>query len=419
MQKYIDGTYLMHWLLEQGMGDKPAMWTKITIMVTAIALLSVLANYVAKKIILVIVRRIVKKSKTTWDDILLRRKVFSNLSHFAPALVIFYTIHYAIPEFPRIIEIIQSGTYVYMIAITTLVINSFINGLHEIYQTLEVSKTRSIKGYIQVVRIIIYFLAAIVVLSIILDKDLGYFFTGLGAMAAILMLVFKDSILGLVSGIQLSANDMVRVGDWISMPSHNADGDVIDITLNTVKVQNWDKTIATIPTYALISESFSNWRGMMEAGGRRIKRHINIDMKSVKFCDDKLIEKFKKIHYIKDYVKNRQDEVVKYNKENKVDETVLVNGRRLTNLGTFRKYVEAYLKNHPLIHQEMTFLVRQLQPSEIGIPIEIYVFSKDQAWANYEGIQADIFDHILAVLPEFDLHVYQNPTGDDFQKLTQ
>jgi len=236
-------------------------------------------------------------------------------------------------------------------------------------------------------------------------------------MAAVLILVFKDTILGFVASIQLSANNMVRIGDWISLPKHNADGTVIEITLNTVKVQNWDKTISTIPTYALVSDSFGNWRGMEESGGRRIKRHINIDMRSVKFCSPEMLEKFKGIIYLRDYIDEKQEEIARYNIENKIDDSIIVNGRRMTNLGTFRKYLEMYLKNHPMIHDNMTFLVRHLQPDETGIPIEIYVFSKDQKWANYESIQADIFDHILAVIPEFDLIAFQNPSGDDIRSL--
>ena len=241
--------------------------------------------------------------------------------------------------------------------------------------------------------------------------------TGLGAMAAVLILVFKDTILGFVASIQLSANKMVNVGDWISMPKYNADGTVIDISLNTVKVQNWDKTIATIPTYALVSESFNNWKGMEESGGRRIKRSINIDMKSVDFLNKDQIDKFRKYHVLKDYITSKEKEISDYNKSLKLDEDTITNGRKMTNLGTFRKYLENYLHNHPKIHQDMTFLVRHLQPTEKGLPIEIYVFSNDQAWANYESIQADIFDHILAIIPEFGLRVFQNPTGDDFQKL--
>ena len=297
------------------------------------------------------------------------------------------------------------------------VIDAFLNALHDIYLTLPVSRSRPIKGYVQITKVIFYFIGTILIFSVILNKNPGYFLGGLGAFAAILLLVFKDTILGLVAGIQLSANDMVRPGDWISMPGYNADGTVSDISLNTVKVQNWDKTISTIPTYALVSNSFTNWRGMEESGGRRIKRAINIDMKSVRFCDDEMVQKFKKIQILQEYIDFKLEELAKYNKENGIDETVKVNGRRMTNIGVFRKYVEAYLKKHPKIHNDMTFLVRQLNPSEKGIPLEIYVFSNDQQWANYESIQADIFDHLLAVIPEFNLRVFQNPTGDDFRQL--
>jgi len=238
-------------------------------------------------------------------------------------------------------------------------------------------------------------------------------------MTAVLMLIFKDSILGLVAGVQLSFNDMVRIGDWIEMPNFGADGDVMDITLNTVKVQNWDKTISTIPAYAMISNSFKNWRGMSESGGRRIKRSLSIDMNSIRFCTAEMIERFKKIQYITEYIEKKSIELESYNKEYNIDDSTLVNGRRLTNVGTFRAYIQAYLKNHPMIHKDMTFLVRQLKPTETGLPIEIYVFSTDQNWVNYEGIQADIFDHLLAILPAFDLRVHQTPTVDDVAALRQ
>jgi miniconductance mechanosensitive channel len=266
--------------------------------------------------------------------------------------------------------------------------------------------------------IIVYGIAIILILSILLGRSPKYLFTGLGALAAVLILVFKDTILGFVASIQLTANNMVRIGDWISMPKHNADGTVTEITLNTVKVQNWDKTISTIPTYALVSDSFGNWRGMEESGGRRIKRHINLDMQSVKFCTPEMLEEFNKITCLKDYINDRQVEISKYNESNKIDNSVIVNGRRMTNLGTFRRYLEFYLRNHPMIHDNMTFLIRHLQPTEKGIPLEIYVFSKDQRWANYESIQADIFDHILAVIPHFHLRVFQNPSGEDFKALS-
>jgi miniconductance mechanosensitive channel len=274
-----------------------------------------------------------------------------------------------------------------------------------------VSNRIPIKGFIQVFKIIIYFTAAIFIISILLNKTPIYLFSGLSALTAVLMFIFKDAILGFVAGIQLSANRMVATGDWISMPKYGADGDIVEIALTTVKVQNWDKTITTIPTYALITESFKNWRGMSESGGRRIKRAISIDMNTIGFCTEDMLRRFGKIQYISDYIEKKKIELQEINKIEQVDTSSLVNGRRMTNIGTFRAYVEAYL------NKEMTFLVRQLAPTEHGLPIEIYVFSKDQEWANYEAIQANIFDHILAVVPEFDLRVFQDPSGSDFSKL--
>jgi miniconductance mechanosensitive channel len=285
-----------------------------------------------------------------------------------------------------------------------------------VYLTIPISQNRPIKGYIQIIKIIVYFIGIILALSVLLNKNPAYFLGGLGAFAAVLVLVFRDTILGFVASIQLSANKMVIPDDWITMPSHNADGTVKEITLNTVKVQNFDNTITTIPTYAMVSESFTNWRGMQESGGRRIKRSINIDMKSIQFCDAQMIDKFKKIHLIKDYVKTMQKELQEYNEKHNIDNSVLVNGRRLTNLGVFRQYVENYLYNHPRINNNMTFMVRQLQLTDRGIPIEIYVFSKDKEWVKYEALQANIFDHLLAVVPEFNLKVYQNPSGEDFRQ---
>jgi miniconductance mechanosensitive channel len=269
------------------------------------------------------------------------------------------------------------------------------------------------------VKLIIYLVGVIFVISLLIGRTPIYLFSGLGAMTAVLMLIFKDAILGFVAGIQLTANKMVTPGDWIQMPKYGADGDVIEVALTTVKVRNWDKTITTIPTYALISDSFKNWRGMRESGGRRIKRAINIDMNTIRLCTPEMLERFRRIQYISDYIDRKQKEVKEYNREHGVDDTSSVNGRRLTNIGTFRAYVIAYLKNHPMVRQDMTFLVRQLAPTEHGLPIEVYVFCKDIVWANYEAIQADIFDHFLAVVPEFDLRVYQSPAGSDFSRLTE
>lgn len=362
------------------------------------------------------IARIARKSKNNWDDIFVERRVFNRLAHLAPAIILHYSVQYLF-DAPGLVGFLENLTQAYMVIVVLLVIDAILNALHEVYIKLPVSQGRNIKGYVQVVKIIFYFTAIILLISIFSGEAPKSLIAGLGAMAAVLILVFKDTILGFVASIQLSANKMVNVGDWISMPKFNADGTVTDISLNTVKVQNWDKTIATIPTYALVSESFNNWKGMEESGGRRIKRSINIDMKSVGFLDKDQVEKLRNFHLLKEYITTREKEIEEYNKSLNLDVTTVTNGRKMTNLGTFRKYLENYLHNHPKIHNDMTFLVRHLQPTEKGLPVEIYVFSNDQEWANYEAIQADIFDHILAIMPEFGLRVFQNPTGDDFQKL--
>ena len=293
---------------------------------------------------------------------------------------------------------------------------ALLNLAHRIYSFSSAANEIPLKGVAQVIKIGVLFLAGLFLAAVVLEQKVAVLLSGLGALSAVLMLIFKDSVLGFVAGLQLIANRMVAKGDWIEMPKYGADGDVVDIALTTVKVQNWDKTITTIPTYALISESFKNWQGMQESGGRRIKRTINLDLSSIKFCDQQMLDQFAKIQYIADYIKQKQEEVDSYNAANQVNQVSLVNGRRLTNVGTFRAYAEAYLRNHPDIHQSMTFLVRHRQPTEHGLPIELYVFSRDQVWANYESIQADIFDHLLAVIPEFNLRVFQAPSGSDFHQ---
>ncbi|MDA3779524.1 MAG: mechanosensitive ion channel [Bacteroidales bacterium] len=310
---------------------------------------------------------------------------------------------------------------IYLIIIGIITIDALLNSLLDMYQTLPVSDDRPIKGYIQTVKILIYFVGIILMLSILLDKSPGKLFASLGAVAAILILVFKDTILGFVSSIQLSANKMLKPGDWISMPTRNADGIVLEITLNTVKIQNWDKTISTVPTYSLISESFQNWKGMEDSKGRRIARSINIDVKTIKFCDKEMLERFERFKLIRDYVNQKQDEIDKYNKEEGIEDNDIVSRRSLTNVGVFRQYIQKYLERHPDIHENAPpyiVMVRHMHPTEQGLPIQIYAFCKKQQWAKYEIVQADIFDHILAVAPEFGLSIFQNPSGDDFKNLT-
>lgn len=405
-------------LSETGLSDGMKIFVENASVIVLTIILALLADFILKRIIISTIARLAKRSKNDWDDVFVKQRVFNRLAHLAPAIIVYYALQY-IFDAQGLVTFLGNVTQAYMVIVVLLVIDAVLNALHEIYRKLPISQGRNIKGYVQVVKIIFYFMAIILVISIFANKAPGTLLAGVGAMAAVLMLVFRDTILGFVASIQLSANKMVNVGDWISMPKYDADGDVIDISLNTVKVQNWDKTIATIPTYALVSESFNNWKGMEQSGGRRIKRSINIDMNSITFLNKTQIEKFRSFYLLQDYINTKEIEIEAYNKSLDMEEGTVTNGRKMTNLGTFRKYLEEYLQKHPKINKDMTFLVRHLQPTDKGLPLEIYVFSKDQAWTRYEAIQADIFDHILAILPEFDLRVFQNPTGSDFQKLTE
>jgi len=352
-----------------------------------------------------------------WDNVLVEKHFIRRLLHFIPLIILYIFI-------PPILE----GTAVHTLSITLvnillliagmLTLDALLNSILVIYESSTISKEISITPFVQVVKLLLYFVTVILIISILVQKTPLYILSGLGALTAVLLFVFKDILMGFVGGIQLIANKMVAPGDWIEMPKYGAGGDVIEITLTTVKVQNFDNTITTIPTYALINESFKNWRNMNLSGGRRIKRFVYIDLGSIKFCSSEMLERYKLIQLISKTIQDRQQEILEYNKHHNVDESTLVNGRRLTNIGVFRSYVEAYLRNHPMIHQEMTFIVRQLSPGEKGLPIEIYVFCKDTNWNAYESVQADIFDHILAVVPEFDLQVFQEPSGTDFQKLS-
>jgi miniconductance mechanosensitive channel len=386
------------------------------ILFVIVLVLAWIGNFITKKFILRIVRRAVEKSRTQWDDALDKHHVFTLMSHLVPALIIYLFTPVVFIGTLGGERFMRLASIIYIIVTGMLVLNAFLDSVVAIYRTYEFARRVPIRGFMQVIKIVIFITFGIIILGMIINKDTTDILTGFGAMTAVLMLIFKDAILGFVAGIQISANNMVHLGDWIEMPKYGADGDVIDISLTTVKVQNWDKTISTIPAYSLISDSFKNWRGMSESAGRRIKRSINLDMNTVRFCDEAMLGRFRKIQYLTEYIDAKKSEIDEHNKASNVDDTELVNGRRMTNIGTFRAYVIAYLRNHPKINRNMTFLVRQLQPGECGLPIEIYVFSSDKVWANYEAIQADIFDHILAVIPEFGLRVFQNPTGSDFKQ---
>jgi miniconductance mechanosensitive channel len=355
------------------------------------------------------------------------------LAHLVPAFILYHSADFSYPIIHQELTELSEATLsmlakdyyfslagfltktaqIYFVLTFIFVLNSLLNAGLDIYNTTPYAKNRPIKGYIQLFKILIFSLSGILIISILLERDPTVLLAGLGAMGAVLLLIFKDSILGFVASIQLSGNNMVKIGDWIEMRSRGADGTVIDITLNTVKVQNWDRTISTIPTYSMVTESFINWKGMEESGGRRIKRAINIDMNSIKLCDSALMNRLEKFLLIRDYVREKEEEIREYNRKKNISDEDVISGRRQTNIGVFRKYLEVYLRQHPMVNNDMTFLVRHLHPTEKGLPVEIYVFCKDKAWARYESIQADIFDHILAVIPEFDLRVFQEPSGAD------
>ena len=410
---------IKNWMTSQGLDLFAADISARGLIFVLIIILSIISYWLSKHFILKGLGAIISRTTTQWDDIILRKKVFNRLAYLAPAIVIYLSIPIPFVGYDWFIAIVNGAALIYMIAMGILAMDAFLNASLDIYKTYEVSNRIPIKGFIQVFKIIIYFTSGIFIISILLNKTPIYLFSSLGALTAVLMFIFKDAILGFVAGIQLSANRMVAQGDWIEMPKYGANGDIIEIALTTVKVQNWDKTITTIPTYALITESFKNWRGMSESGGRRIKRSISIDINTIQFCTEDMLNRFSKIQYISGYIEEKKIELQESNKLEQVDHSSPVNGRRMTNIGTFRAYVKAYLTNHPMINKEMTLLIRQLAPTEHGLPIEIYVFSKDQEWVNYESIQSNIFDHILAVVPEFDLRVFQDPSGMDFRNLSR
>jgi len=394
-----------------------AKLTAVLLSIVGLFIVAMIVHWITKILVVKIIHRLVEKSKTDWDDYLLKHKVFQSLSHLTSALVFYYSVNFS--QILEVTSLLTTFTNIYFVIIFVKVVSGTLKAANDIYLTTPYSASRSIKGYIQLVMILVYFVAIIFIVAFIFKKSPLGLLTGLTAFAAVLLLVFKDPILGLVASIQLSANNMLKPGDWIEVPKHNANGTVVDISLTTVKVQNGDKTISTIPTYSLVTDSFLNWSGMEESDGRRIKRFINIDMKSVRFCDEKMLDKFQQFRLIKNYVTEKQNEIAEHNKSLGVVDDSIPNGRRQTNLGIFRKYLEEYLKNNPYINNDMTFLVRHLQPTEVGIPIEIYVFSKEKQLNEYEDIQSDIFDHVLAVIPEFELRVFQAPSGSDINDLSE
>ncbi len=361
-------------------------------------LLAIIVNFIVKKIILKIVYKNAEKNRFKWDEYFKNRKVFSRIANLIPPLIIFLFS----PVFNNLQSLVEKATSTYIYIMIILVFDATLNALNDIYRTYDVSREKPIKSYLQVLKIIIFSFMSIIIISNLIDKSPMLILSGLGVMSAVLMLIFKDAILGLVAGIQLATNEMLQIGDWIEMPQHGANGDVIDLSLTTAKIRNFDNTVTTIPTYSLVSNSFINWRGMQETGARRIKRSILIDVHSVYFLDEEWIEKMKNIELIEDYISEK-----------------IVDNSRLTNIGTFRIYLQKYIEKNKNIRQDMTRMVRQLSPTEKGVPVEIYAFANTTVWTEYEKIQSDIFDHVLAVTDEFGLKTFQDLSGNDLKNISK
>ncbi len=405
------------WLAAMNLGSGSIGLLARLILAVAVLLLAMAAFYVCRRIVAGVVHRLFKSTRFNWDDRLLESRLFMRITLVVPALVVHLFLPPVLNGYQQALAVASGALNIYFIIVGVLVADALINALHDIYQTLRVSRDIPLKGLTQVLKIFLYGTGLIMVIAVVLDRSPIYLLSGLGALTAVLMLVFKDPILGFAAGIQLISNRMLKNGDWIEMPKYGADGDVLDITLTTVKVRNWDNTTTTIPTYALINDSFKNWRGMQESGGRRIKRALHVDMNTIRFCTPDMLERFSRIGCITDYMQRKHSEIERHNADLGNQAQEAANTRRLTNIGTFRAYAVAYLQNHPMINTGMTLMVRQLAPAEHGLPLEIYAFCKDKAWANYEALQADIFDHLLAIAGEFDLKIYQYPSGSDLMEL--
>ena len=387
---------LMTWLQQLGVAEGSLLTVQRIVVIAAILLIAYVLDMICRKVVMPGVRKVTAKTQITWDDYLLNDDVLNNVCHLIPPVVVYALIPFAFAHEPALLEFILKICWIYITVVGMKLVCAFLTSLYTISSEHEKLKNHSMKGFYQMIKLIVICIGSIIIISTLIDKDPIAILTGLGAGTAILMLVFQDTIKGLVAGVQLTANDMLRPGDWITMPKYGADGDVIEVTLTTVKVRNWDKTITTVPPYALVNDSFQNWRGMFDMGGRRVKRSINIDMNTVRFCTEEELAEFKQQPWMEGFEDTGKEEV---------------------NLYIFRHYVMYYLKHHPKVHQELIMTVRQLQPTAQGMPIELYFFSANTAWVKYEALQAEVFDHVLAVVHRFGLKVFQSPTGLDLKAL--
>ena len=398
---------IVNFLTSKGLSEVVSQGLATVIIVASISLVVIVINFITKKVILSFFKRIAKSTSSSFDDLLIKNKVPGLLSYIPSLFFLFWII----PSYSNTLYLLIEAFTVILFILT---VRAVLNTLKDYFKSSDSLKHIPVDSYIQVVMIFMWFVGIILILSILTGREVGTFLASLGALSAIIILVFRDTILGFVSSIQITVNDTVRIGDWITMKGSNADGNVIEVNLSTVKVQNFDNTITTIPTYKLVSDSFINWRGMSESDGRRIKRSLLIKPSSIKFLKDEEIESLKKIHLLSDYIKRSDKEIKSYNSSNQVDKSMLINGRNLTNLGVFREYVQRYLKEHPDTNDDLTMMCRQLQPTAQGIPIQIYAFSKDKEWTKYEALTSDIFDHLLSSVKYFKLECFElnQPTSN-------
>ena len=406
--------WIQPYIAEYNLSATQTEWLATAAGIAVLVVACLISYWIAVRFLLRFVESLLLKAGGERNQILVEQHVFKRLAHIFPALIIYSLSEQLFEHATSIANFLVVASQLYLILMIALFADAVINALLKIYRTFELSKQVPIKSFAQVIKLVIYFFAVLTSIALVLGQSPLTLLTGLGAMTAVLMLVFRDPILGLVAGLQLTSNRMVARGDWIEMPKYGVDGDVQEIALTTVKVKNFDNTVTTVPTQALINDSFKNWQAMQQSGGRRIKRAINIDLNSIRFCDQEMIERLKKISLLEGYIQEKEAELAKHNAD--LDLSSSANGRKLTNIGTLRAYIEAYLRDHPQINTSLTFLIRQLKPTAQGLPLEIYVFSKEKRWISYEGIQSDIFDHILAIVPEFGLRVFQEPSGYDFNQ---
>lgn len=410
---------LYDYLISVDISQTTAKYLNMFALLLALLIVVFIVDFVVRKILLSVFTTFSSRTETKFDDILVKNKLPRNIAHIIPLLIVLEFIPIVFSDFAYFEDIVEKSLQVFAIVLTLWIVRSLLNSVHDYLQTLPRFSDKPLKSYIQVFMIFAWAIGVLSAFAIVTGIPFLKFLTGLGAASAVILLIFKDTILGFVASIQVSINNMVHIGDWITFEKYGADGDVIEISLATVKVQNFDKTITTIPTYALISDSFKNWRGMVNSDGRRIKRSLNIKQNSVKYLTEDEVNNLKSIQLIEAYLNKRQSDINTYNNEKNIDKSLLLNGRNLTNLGVFRKYIEEYLKHHSAINKDMMIMARQLAPTSQGIPLEIYAFSTDKRWENYEYIMADIFDHVIAAVPNFDLEIFELPSNSSFLKINK